>query len=58
MEKDLDGLKEGPMVKKHHDSLRDALKKHQIEKHQDMMAYMDTGLKIHFHPRQTDHRNE
>ena len=56
MGKELERLKEGPKAKIQLVSFRATLK--EIGKRQAMMAYMDTGLKIHFHPRQTGYRNE
>ena len=45
VEKELQGLEEGPKVRKLLDSLRTTLKKYQIGKGQDMKAYMDSGFK-------------
>ena len=45
MEKQLEGVEEGPKVKIHIESLRTTLRKYQIGKRQAMMAYMDSGLR-------------
>ena len=45
MGKELERLGEGPKTKIHLDSLWATLKKYQTEKHQNVMAYMDTGFK-------------
>ena len=58
MEKELEGLEEGPKAKIHIDSLRTTLKKYKIEKRQGMVACMDSGSKNHLHPWQTSTRNE
>ena len=50
MEKELQGLEEGPQRKIHFDSLRATLKKYIIGKLPAMMIYMDSYLKIHFNP--------
>ena len=47
----LEGLEEGRKAKIHPDSLRATLKKKwQIGKRLAMMEYVNSGLKIHFHP--------
>ena len=54
MEKELQILKESPKVEIHLDSV----KKYQTEKLQTLKLYTDSGLKIHFHARQTAYRNK
>ena len=44
MEKECQGLEEGPKAKIHFDSLRATLINYQIGKRQNMMVYMDSGL--------------
>ena len=44
--------------KKHLDSFKATLKRYPTGKLHALMAYMDSGLKTHFHPRQTGYGNE
>ena len=50
MEKHFQGLNEGPKAKMYPDSLGATLNKYEIGERQAMIAYMDSGLKIHVHP--------
>ena len=59
MEKELEGFEEGPKVKIHFHLLRATVKKkYQMGKRPVMMVYVDTGLKNHFHSRETIYQNE
>ena len=58
MEKELEGLEEGPKVKIYSNSHEQKSKNDQIGKRQAVMAYTVTALKIHFNPRLTGYRND
>ena len=51
MEKESQGRKEGPKADIHMESPWATFKKYRNGKYQAMMTYMDSGLKIHVHPR-------
>ena len=58
MEKESKELEEAPEAKMHLSLFRATLKMYPIGKPQALIAYMNTGLKIHFDQRQIVSRNE